>query len=125
MRKEPTTRLLHLARQFAAEPAGISLDEIVTRFSVSRHKALEGASHHAVIPNINTIDKLREVWPRLSSDEDASRGRASQNGLKIPFRPKHLLRPKAHRGFWVVVLDWRGGKVMYAGPREHSRPRGS
>jgi DNA topoisomerase-3 len=32
-------------------------------------KGLEGASHHAVIPNINTIDKLREVWPRLSSDE--------------------------------------------------------
>jgi DNA topoisomerase-3 len=32
-------------------------------------KGLEGASHHAVIPNINTIDKLPEVWPRLSSDE--------------------------------------------------------
>src|ERR1039458_666510 len=32
-------------------------------------KGLEGASHHAVIPNINTIDKLAEIWPRLSSDE--------------------------------------------------------
>ena len=32
-------------------------------------KGLEGASHHAVIPNVNTIDKLREVRPRLSSDE--------------------------------------------------------
>jgi len=32
-------------------------------------KGLEGASHHAFIPNVNTIDKLREVWPRLSSDE--------------------------------------------------------
>jgi DNA topoisomerase-3 len=32
-------------------------------------KGLEGASHHAVIPNVNTIDILREVWPRLSSDE--------------------------------------------------------
>ena len=32
-------------------------------------KGLEGASHHAVIPNANTIDKLREVWPRLSADE--------------------------------------------------------
>ena len=32
-------------------------------------KGLEGASHHAVIPNVNTIDKLREVWPRLSPDE--------------------------------------------------------
>ena len=32
-------------------------------------KGLEGASHHAVIPNVNTIDKLPEVWARLSSDE--------------------------------------------------------
>jgi DNA topoisomerase III len=32
-------------------------------------KGLEGASHHAVIPNVNTIDKLAEIWPRLSSDE--------------------------------------------------------
>ena len=32
-------------------------------------KGLEGASHHAVMPNVNTIDKLAEVWPRLSSDE--------------------------------------------------------
>jgi DNA topoisomerase-3 len=32
-------------------------------------KGLEGASHHAVIPNINTVDTLREVWPRLSIDE--------------------------------------------------------
>jgi DNA topoisomerase-3 len=32
-------------------------------------KGLEGASHHAVIPNVNTIDTLRDVWPHLSSDE--------------------------------------------------------
>jgi DNA topoisomerase III len=32
-------------------------------------KGLEGASHHAVIPNVNMIDNLREVWPRLSPDE--------------------------------------------------------
>ncbi|UGY20977.1 DNA topoisomerase (plasmid) [Bradyrhizobium septentrionale] len=32
-------------------------------------KGLEGASHHAVIPNVNTIDQLRDVWPRLSADE--------------------------------------------------------
>ncbi len=30
-------------------------------------KGLEGASHHAVIPNVNTVDNL--VWPRLSIDE--------------------------------------------------------
>nr|CAE29577.1 possible DNA topoisomerase [Rhodopseudomonas palustris CGA009] len=32
-------------------------------------KGLEGASHHAIIPNVNTIDKLPEICPRLSSDE--------------------------------------------------------
>ena len=32
-------------------------------------RGLEGASYNAVIPIVNTIDKLREVWPRLSSDE--------------------------------------------------------
>ncbi|WP_236033834.1 type IA DNA topoisomerase [Belnapia mucosa] len=32
-------------------------------------KGLAGASHHAVIPNVNTVGTLREVWPRLSGDE--------------------------------------------------------
>jgi DNA topoisomerase-3 len=32
-------------------------------------KGLAGASHHAVIPNVNTVDDLKEVWPRLSGDE--------------------------------------------------------
>jgi len=36
MRKEPATRLLHLAQTFAAEPAGIGLDEIAAKFAVGR-----------------------------------------------------------------------------------------
>ncbi|WP_158744913.1 type IA DNA topoisomerase [Acidisphaera sp. L21] len=32
-------------------------------------RALAGASHHAVIPNVNTVEGLREAWPRLTSDE--------------------------------------------------------
>lgn len=32
-------------------------------------RGLEGASHHAVIPNVNTVDDLPTVWPRLSIDE--------------------------------------------------------
>ena len=32
-------------------------------------KGLQGASHHAIIPNVNTVDNLREIWPRLSLDE--------------------------------------------------------
>src|SRR5437762_8164591 len=32
-------------------------------------KGLAGASHHAVIPNVNTVDDLRAIWTRLSIDE--------------------------------------------------------
>ncbi|MFT5489319.1 MAG: DNA topoisomerase-3 [Alphaproteobacteria bacterium] len=32
-------------------------------------KGLAGASHHAVIPNVNTINNLHDIWPRLSADE--------------------------------------------------------
>ena len=32
-------------------------------------KGLAGASHHAIIPNVNTVDGLREIWPRLTGDE--------------------------------------------------------
>jgi DNA topoisomerase III len=32
-------------------------------------RGIEGTSHHAVIPNVNTVDNLREIWPRLSVDE--------------------------------------------------------
>ena len=32
-------------------------------------KGLEGVSHHAIIPNGNTVGDLRSIWPRLSEDE--------------------------------------------------------
>ena len=32
-------------------------------------KGLEGVSHHAIIPNGNTVGDLRKIWPRLSLDE--------------------------------------------------------
>jgi DNA topoisomerase III len=32
-------------------------------------KGLEGASHHGIIPNVNTIDDLQKIWPALSPDE--------------------------------------------------------
>ena len=32
-------------------------------------KGIKGASHHAVIPNVNTVEGLGEIWPRLSGDE--------------------------------------------------------
>ncbi|MDO9713915.1 DNA topoisomerase, partial [Paracraurococcus lichenis] len=36
---------------------------------VFHDKGLAGASHHAIIPNVNTVAALREVWPRLTADE--------------------------------------------------------
>jgi len=32
-------------------------------------KGLAGVSHHAVIPNANTVGELKAIWPRLSGDE--------------------------------------------------------
>ena len=32
-------------------------------------KGLEGASHHAIIPNVNRVGDLRGIWPLLSADE--------------------------------------------------------
>jgi DNA topoisomerase-3 len=32
-------------------------------------KGLEGVSHHAIIPNVNTVGELRAIWPRLTVDE--------------------------------------------------------
>lgn len=65
MRKEPATRLLHLARQFAPDPAGITLDEIAPRFSVSRRTAER------------LRDAIAEVFPQLEEIEGAGRGRNS------------------------------------------------
>jgi DNA topoisomerase-3 len=37
--------------------------------ATGRIAAAADASHHAIIPNVNTVDDLREIWPRLSTDE--------------------------------------------------------
>src|SRR5471032_1651886 len=60
---------LRAAQSFGAIP--VPEPPVIRRVSSGTFydKGLEGASHHAVIPNVNTIDKLPEVWPRLSSDE--------------------------------------------------------
>src|SRR4029453_12732006 len=47
-------------------------DRPIVRRGKSGHfwdKGLEGASHHAVIPNANTVADLPRIWPRLSADE--------------------------------------------------------
>jgi len=80
-------------------------------------KGLEGASHHAVIPNVNTIDKLREVWPRLSSDEKKLFdviARAYLAALMPDFRCRQITATLDVRGFEFrasgrqpIDLGWR------------------
>jgi DNA topoisomerase-3 len=60
---------LRVGRAFSEIPVP---EPPVIRRGASGHfhdKGLAGASHHAVIPNVNTVDTLREVWPRLTGDE--------------------------------------------------------
>lgn len=80
-------------------------------------KGLEGASHHAVIPNVNTIDKLSEVWPRLSSDEKKLFdviARAYLAALMPDFRYRQTTATLDVRGFEFrasgrqpIELGWR------------------
>jgi DNA topoisomerase III len=80
-------------------------------------KGLEGASHHAVIPNVNTIDKLPEVWPRLSSDEKKLFdviARAYMAVLMTDFRYRQTTATLDVRGFEFratgrqpIDLGWR------------------
>ena len=80
-------------------------------------KGLEGASHHAVIPNVNTIDKLREVWPHLSSDEKKLFdviARAYLAALMPDFRYRQTTATLDVRGFEFrasgrqpIELGWR------------------
>ena len=69
-------------------------------------KGLEGASHHAVIPNANTIDKLREVWPRLSADEKKLFdviARAYLAALMPDFRYRQTTATLDVRGLWELA----------------------
>jgi len=60
---------LQVGKSFSAIP--VPLEPIIRKGKGGSFydKGLEGASHHAVIPNVNTIKNLPEVWPRLSTDE--------------------------------------------------------
>ena len=80
-------------------------------------KGLEGASHHAVIPNVNTVDTLREVWPRLSLDEKKLFdviARAYLAALMPDFRYRQTTATLDVRGFAFkatgrqpIELGWR------------------
>jgi DNA topoisomerase-3 len=60
---------LRVGKTFAAVP--VPMPPVIRKGSsgVFHDKGLAGASHHAVIPNVNTVDDLPTIWPRLSIDE--------------------------------------------------------
>ena len=93
-------------------------------------KGLEGASHHAVIPNVNTIDKLREVWPRLSSDEKKLFdviARAYLAALMPDFRYRQTTATLDVRGFEFrasgrqpIDLGWRASFLTGSPPTKRA-----
>jgi len=91
-------------------------------------KGLEGASHHAVIPNVNTIGNLPEVWPRLSSDEKKLFdviARAYLAALMPDFRYRQTTATLDVRGFEFrasgrqpIDLGWRAAFPDWQPPDE-------
>ena len=71
-------------------------------------KGLEGASHHAVIPNVNTIGDLGEIWPRLSGDEKKLFDAVARSYL-ASVMPDYRYRQT------TVMLDARGFGFRAAG----------
>lgn len=96
-------------------------------------KGLEGASHHAVIPNVNTVDSLREVWPRLSIDEKKLFdviARAYLAAVMPDFRYRQTTATLDVRGFpfkasgrQPIDLGWRA--AFPNGSRPTKRRRGT
>ena len=60
---------LRAGKSYAAIPAPSPPAIRKGRDGAFHDKGLEGASHHAIVPNVNTIGELKEIWPRLSPDE--------------------------------------------------------
>ena len=71
-------------------------------------KGLEGASHHAVIPNVNTIGDLGEIWRRLSGDEKKLFDAVARSYL-ASVMPDYRYRQT------TVTLDARGFEFRAAG----------
>lgn len=99
MRKEPATRLLQLAQIFAAEPAGIGLDDIAARFAVSRRTAER------------MRDAIAEMFPQLEEvdDERPKRWRLP-SGLTSIFREPLADELAALRGIARQLLAREGMK---------------
>ena len=71
-------------------------------------KGLEGASHHAIVPNVNTIGELRAIWPRLTLDEKKLFDVVARSYLAAVM-PDYRYRQT------TVTLDVRGFEFRAAG----------
>ena len=71
-------------------------------------KGLEGASHHAIVPNVNTIGEMKEIWPRLSPDEKKLFDAVARTYLAAVM-PDYRYRQT------TVTLDVRGFEFRAAG----------
>ena len=71
-------------------------------------KGLEGASHHAIVPNVNRIGDLREIWPRLSADEKKLFDAVARSYL-VSVMPDYRYRQT------TVTLDVRGFEFRATG----------
>ena len=71
-------------------------------------RGLEGASHHAIVPNVNTIDDLRTIWPRLTLDEKKLFDVVARSYLAAVM-PDYRYRQT------TVTLDVRGFEFRAAG----------
>ena len=71
-------------------------------------EGLAGASHHAIVPDVNTIGELRIIWPRLTPDEKKLFDAVARSFLAAVM-PDYRYRQT------TVTLDVRGFEFRAAG----------
>ena len=71
-------------------------------------KGLAGASHHAIVPNVNRIGDLGDIWPRLSQDEKRLFDAVARSYLAAAM-PDYRYRQT------TVTLDVRGHEFRASG----------
>ena len=99
---------LRAGKSYAAIPAPSPPAIRKGRDGAFHDKGLEGASHHAIIPNVNTIGELKEIWPRLAPDEKKLFDAVARTYLAAVM-PDYRYRQTA------VTLDVRGFEFRAAG----------
>ena len=99
---------LRAGRSYADIPVPSPLAIRKGRNGAFHDRGLEGASHHAIVPNVNRIGDLREVWPRLTADEKKLFDAVARSYL-ASVMPDYRYRQT------TVTLDVRGFEFRAAG----------